>query len=170
LGRHFREEPAPTARLGAALGRLLRDPRIIAAALVDYDSGMALETYGSNSCQLDLELATAGQAELMRVAVDTFRPLHPAGPTDGVTVSYGDNVHHLLTPITDPHGDRLLLSLIVVGSSSGLCMLRRRLRSMQPHQLNIGPVVHPAGSPPPLEDQPSHRASEADRALSPGSP
>lgn len=122
-----------------ALGRLLRDPRIIAAALVDYDSGMALETYGSSRCQLDLELATAGQAELMRVAVDAFRPLHPTGPADGLTVSYGDNVHHLLTPIADPHGDRLLLSLIVAGSSAGLCMLRRRLRGMQPHQLPLGP-------------------------------
>jgi len=139
LGRHFREEHAPTTKLGAVLGRLLRDPRILAAALVDNDSGMALETYGSSRCYLDLELATAGQAELMRVAVDTFQPLHPAGPADGLTVSYGDNVHHLLTPVTDPYGDRLLLSLIVAGSSAGLCMLRRRLRTMQYHKLTTGP-------------------------------
>jgi hypothetical protein len=139
VGRHFRDEQMPTTKLGAVLGRLLRDPRIIAAALVDYDSGMALETYGSNRCHLDLELATAGQAELMRVAADTFRPLHPAGPAEELTVSYGDNMHHLLTPVTDPHGDRLLLSLIVAGSSAGLCVLRRRLRSMQSHQLTVSP-------------------------------
>lgn len=144
MGRHYRDEPAPIERLGTDMGRLLRDRRIVAAAVVDFDSGMALETYMSSRCQLDLELATAGQAELMRVAVDLFRPLHPAGPADGVTVSYGDNVHHLLTPVADPHGDRLLLSLIVVGSSAGLCMLRRRLRSMQPHQLIAGPVLDPA--------------------------
>lgn len=145
MGRHIRDEPllagelTPPTRLGTAVGRLLQDPRIIAAALVDYDSGMALETYGSSRCDLDLELAVAGQAELMRVAVDTFRPLHPAGPAEVVTVSYGDNVHHLLTPIVDPHGDRLLLSLIVTGSSAGLRMLLRRLRTMQPHQIINGP-------------------------------
>jgi hypothetical protein len=137
---------------------MLRDPRVVAAALIDVDSGMALDAWTRGGAQgdqpagsattvaaegwtADLEFCAAGHAELLRVA--RTLPGHsdgePAG--DELVVSAGPARHHLLRAIPDPHGDRLVLSIVVDGSRRFAERVRRRLRAVALDALTAGPTV-----------------------------
>ncbi|NMI01635.1 hypothetical protein HF526_30695, partial [Pseudonocardia sp. K10HN5] len=147
---HDERPPGAPGGLEASLGRLVHDSRVIAAALVDYDSGMALQTYAAERSRVDLEYASAGHAELVRTAVDTFRSLLPASPPTEIVVSHRDRLHHLMRPVPDPLGDRLVLTLLVSGPERGLRRIQRRLRAVDLSSLAPRPAA-PAPAPAPVE-------------------
>lgn len=133
----------------AALRRIVGLPGVLAAAVVDVDSGLPLLVEASPECRLDLELVTAGQADLLRAALGVFRTLYRAGPPTRLVVSHGERLHHLVRSVADPFGDRLALAVLVCGRARAL---RRLVR-------HVGRLSDAALVPPPIPLRGPHAAS-----------
>jgi len=135
--------------LGAVLGSLLRDPRIVTAVLVDVDSGMVLDACTQDGPDAepggawvaDLEVCAAGHAELVRVARALPGRAGAGTADDELMISTGAARHHLLRAVPDPHGDRLVLSVVVDGSRRYAERVRKRLRTVAVDALTAGPTV-----------------------------
>ncbi|WP_245721658.1 hypothetical protein [Nocardia crassostreae] len=68
----------------------------IGAAVVDYNSGMPLGIAGGSK-MLDIEIAAAGDTELVRATMRTIEQLGPNEEIEDVLISLGSQ-HHLLRP------------------------------------------------------------------------
>jgi hypothetical protein len=156
VGRHRHLTCVRSDGLSAVLKPLLDDRRILAATLVDVGSGLILDGYADDPELADLELLGAGHADLVRAA-------DALGTARGeLTVDTGDGRHHLLHAVPDPHGDRLVVAVVVRGSARHVERARRRLRTVEVDALTAGPtlqrrpvngswVVDPAGPAPATE-------------------
>ncbi len=136
-GRHRHAVNVRTDGLAAVLGPLATDPRVRAAALVDVDSGMVLDSCGPDTSDgpPDTETRGAAHAELVRIAMALA-----SGPDDcEIVVQAADGSRHVLQPVADPHGGRLALAVVVDGSAWVLSRLRRRLRAVSDASLTAGP-------------------------------
>jgi hypothetical protein len=139
--------------IAVVLGPLLRDVRIVAAALVDVDSGMVLDAWsagGSATGSPDLELIGAQHAEILRCALEVLRTwCGAAGAAEACEVVLGADggVRHLLRTVPDPHGDRLALAVVVDGPQRVLDRVRRRLQTVSVDALTAGPsmIRRPSG-------------------------
>lgn len=139
MGRHRHAVNVRTDGLAAVLGPLARDPRVRAAALVDVDSGMVLDSCGTDAAEGGPETESRGvaYAELVRTATALA-----AGAADcEVVVHAADGSRHMVRQVTDPHGGRLALAVVVDGSSWVLSRLRRRLRAVSAAALTAGPSM-----------------------------
>ena len=138
---------------------LLDERGIVAATLADVGSGLLLDGWTDTPELPDLDLLAASHVDMVRAA---------RGLSDGdageVTVVLG-RCHHLLADVPDPHGDRLVLAVVVDGGRGRVARARRRLREATSSAgLTAGPdlalrPVEGAWSPPPAEtvDSPSRR-------------
>jgi len=158
VGRHRHLTCVRSDGLSAVLKPLLDDRRILAATLVDVGSGLILDGYADDPELADLELLGAGHADLVRAA-DALG----TEPRAELTVDTGDGRHHLLHAVPDPHGDRLVVAVVVRGSARHVERARRRLRTVEVEALTAGPtlqrrpvngswVVEPAGPEPAAGD------------------
>jgi hypothetical protein len=139
--------------IAVVLGPLLRDSRIVAATLVDVDSGMVLDAWSADAPSAaapDLELIGAQHAEVVRCALALLRTAPPprtpvAAGSEGdaceVVLGADGGCQHLLRTLPDPHGDRLALAVVVDGSSRVLDRVRKRLRSVSVDALTAGPSM-----------------------------
>jgi predicted regulator of Ras-like GTPase activity (Roadblock/LC7/MglB family) len=119
------------------LATLLEDRRVVAATLVDLDSGFILDACTREGDLGDLDLLGAGHADLMRAApaITGEKP----GAASALTVETADGRVHLLRDIPDPHGDRLVLAVVVAGSPRSVARARQRLVSVPIEALTAGP-------------------------------
>jgi hypothetical protein len=142
VGRHRHVITVRADGLATVLGPLMQDSHVVAAALADIDSGMVLDACTTEPAGLDLEILGAGHAELMRAALGLLR----RAPTDDVSgaelalTTLGGR-HHILRVVPDPHGDRLVLSVVVDGSRWARERIRRRLRRLSVGALTAGPSM-----------------------------
>jgi hypothetical protein len=142
--------------IAVVLGPLLRDSRIVAATLVDVDSGMVLDAWSAEAPDApaavapDLELIGAQHAEVVRCALALLRTAPPPRKSVGagsegdaceVVLGADGGCQHLLRTLPDPHGDRLALAVVVDGSSRVLDRVRKRLRSMSVDAFTAGPSM-----------------------------
>ena len=120
-------DPATDAAgvLEAALDGLLRDSGVVVAALLDAESGMVLAARSGSRAPVDIETVCAGQADVVRAALDATRVSLPVAPPTEVVVAHGERLHQLLRTVDDPLGDRLVLAGLVEGPPR---VLRRRTR------------------------------------------
>ncbi|WP_433788065.1 hypothetical protein ACQPX6_14800 [Actinomycetospora sp. CA-101289] len=151
--------------LSAVLKPLLDDRRILAATLVDVGSGLILDGYADDPELADLELLGAGHADVVRAA-------DALGPGRELTVDTGDGRHHLLHAVPDPHGDRLVVAVVVRGSARHVERARRRLRTVEVDALTAGPTlqrrpVNGSWVVEPAAPEPAPEADEADIAPTP---
>ncbi|MDD7918468.1 hypothetical protein [Actinomycetospora callitridis] len=119
---------------------LLDDRSIVAATLVDVDSGLVLDGYvdapDEHPSLADLELLGASHADMVRAAAAV------AGPALAeLTVSTDDGHHHVLHAVPDPHGDRLVVAVVVRGAARHVARARRRLRTVSVDALTAGPSL-----------------------------
>jgi hypothetical protein len=133
--------------IAAVLGPLLRDERIVAAALVDADSGMVLDAWSAADAATgspDLELIGAQHAEIVRNALELLRTWPAAGGAAGtceIVLGGDDGCRHLLRTVPDPHGDRLALAVVVNGPQRVLDRVRKRLQAVSVDALTAGPSM-----------------------------
>lgn len=98
----------------------------IAAAVVDYSSGMLLAGDGDSS--IDLEIAAAGNTEVMRAKMRTIKLLGTYDVIDDVLITLGEQ-YHLLRPM-QKH-DELFLYYVLNKGRSNLALARRALRDAE---------------------------------------
>ncbi|MFF8773550.1 hypothetical protein [Kitasatospora sp. NPDC015120] len=101
----------------------------IGAALVDYNSGMALATLDGPG-GLDLNVAAAGNTDVVRAKMRTMDML---GLTDGIediliTLS---SQYHLIRPLANQSGKGLFLYLALDKSRANLAMARHQLTRIE---------------------------------------
>ena len=94
----------------------------IGACLVDSDSGMVLGMAGGNG-MLDLELAAAGNTEVVRAKRKTMKALGLKDSIEDILITLGKH-YHLIRPLDSD--DALFLYVALDRSRANLGMARRQ--------------------------------------------
>lgn len=102
--------------------QLLKTDGALPAAVVDYSSGMLLA--GGGSSNIDLEIAAAGNTEVVRAKMKTMGLLGLNDSIDDILITLGEQ-YHLLRPVSRQDG--LFLYFVLDKSKSNLALARRSL-------------------------------------------
>jgi predicted regulator of Ras-like GTPase activity (Roadblock/LC7/MglB family) len=107
------------ANVNEALNNLLRADGALCAALVDANSGMMLGQAGSG---VDLELAAAGNTEVVRAKNKTMQSLNLNDNIEDILITLGKQ-YHIIRPVKAKAG--LFLYFVLDRSKSNLALARR---------------------------------------------
>ncbi|MCF7549258.1 hypothetical protein [Pseudonocardia sp. WMMC193] len=159
--------------LRSAAHEVLRRPEVLAAALVDVESGLALDVAFSDGLRLDPgvdpDAVAAAQVEVLRSTADLARVLRRS--TAEVVVRQGEAVFHLVRPLPDPVGGGVAVAVLVAAPERNLRRVRRLLDRIDPRALvPSGPPVRPAPPRPAVEPPAVAVAVPAPRAPEHGEP
>ena len=105
-----------------AVSKMLNVDGALAAAVADFDSGMLLA--GGGSAAIDLEIAAAGNTEVMRAKMKTMEMLGLKDEIEDILISLGRQ-YYLLRPLQRHNG--LFLYTVLDKSKSNLALARRSL-------------------------------------------
>lgn len=101
----------------------------VGAALVDYESGMALGTAGDGQ-PLNLELASAGNTEVVRAKLRTIESLDLDDEIEDILITLGRQ-YHLIRPLRASEGMSLFLYLALDRARANLALARHDLRRIE---------------------------------------
>ncbi|MGW3666698.1 hypothetical protein [Streptomyces sp. NPDC005141] len=99
------------------------------AALVDYTSGMALGTLGGGK-ELDLNVAAAGNTDVIRAKVRTMEHLGLKSKIEDVLITL-ESQYHVIRPLKSRSGNGLFLYLVLNKATSNLAMARHQLARIE---------------------------------------
>ncbi|MFK4754757.1 hypothetical protein [Oceanobacter antarcticus] len=97
----------------------------MAAALVDYNSGMML---GSSGTGLDLEIAAAGNTEVVRAKIKTIEMLQLDQQIEDILITL-TNQYHLIRPMDTDRG--LFIYYVLDSGKANLALARRALQTLE---------------------------------------
>ncbi|BFV55859.1 hypothetical protein KCMC57_up09630 [Kitasatospora sp. CMC57] len=118
------------SNLESALKEAMAIDGAIGVALVDYDSGMALGTLG-DSAELDLNVAAAGNTDLVRAKMRTMQMLNLHDNEIEDMLITLTTQYHLIRPLTMPNGRGLFLYLALNRARANMAMARHQLRRLE---------------------------------------
>ncbi|WAZ26531.1 hypothetical protein STRCI_008114 [Streptomyces cinnabarinus] len=101
----------------------------LGAAVVDYTSGMALGTLGGGK-ELDLNIAAAGNTDVIRAKVRTMEQLGLKGQIEDILITL-DHQYHVIRLLTGRAGNGLFLYLVLDKAHSNLAMARHQLKRVE---------------------------------------
>ncbi|WP_030907196.1 hypothetical protein [Streptosporangium amethystogenes] len=100
----------------------------VGAALVDYESGMCLGTIGG-SRDLDLEVAAAGNTEVVRAKVRTMAALNINDSVEDILITL-TRQYHIIRLLADS-GGHTFLYLVLDRDRANLALARHHLRRIE---------------------------------------
>ncbi|GAA4497481.1 hypothetical protein GCM10023191_041050 [Actinoallomurus oryzae] len=100
----------------------------LGAALVDYESGMTLGVSGGGS-ELDLEIAAAGNTEVVRAKARTLESLGINESIEDILITL-DRQYHVIR-LLNRGGSQLFLYLALDRSRANLALARHNLRRIE---------------------------------------
>jgi hypothetical protein len=118
-----------TTTTDQALSRAMRIEGAIGAALVDYNSGLALGVLGGGP-DLDLTAAAAGNTDVVRAKMRTMDMLGLKGEIDDILITLTAQ-YHLIRPLSAPGTDGLFFYLALDRQRANLAMARRQLQQAE---------------------------------------
>lgn len=95
------------------------------AAIVDFQSGMVLGTSGGG---VDLELAGAGNSQVVKAKMETMKSLGIEGEIEDILITLESQLH-IIRPTSKHEG--LFIYLVLSKSKSNLALARRRVQSIE---------------------------------------
>ncbi len=113
------------ATINQSMQELLTLDGALCAALVDSASGMILGQIGSG---VDLEVAAAGNTEVVRAKMKTMRALGLNDVIEDILITLGKQ-YHILRPMARKEG--LFIYLVLDKSKSNLAMARRKVQDVE---------------------------------------
>ena len=116
------------ASIDVTLKEVMQIDGAVGAALVDYDSGMALGTAGGGG--LDLEVAAAGNTEVVRAKLRTAESLNLRDTIEDILITLGRQ-YHIIRLLSNDKGAGLFLYLVLDRGKSNLAMARLALRRLE---------------------------------------
>jgi hypothetical protein len=103
------------------LNQLMQTEGALCAALVDYNSGMLLESVGTG---VDLEMAAAGNTEVVRAKIKTMKSLGLNDGIEDILISLGKQ-YHIIRPVEKHEG--LFIYYVLDRGRANLAMARRKV-------------------------------------------
>lgn len=97
----------------------------LGCAIVDYTSGMLL---GSKGAGVDLELAAAGNSEVLKAKIKTMASLGIPGSIEDILITLTDQFHIIRPSISN---DGLFIYLVLNKSSANLALARRKALELE---------------------------------------
>jgi hypothetical protein len=99
------------------------------AALVDWESGMALGTLGGGK-YLDLDLAAAGNTEVVRSKMRTVESLRLDDSVEDILITLSKQ-YHLIRLLGSGQGHKLFLYLVLDRNKANLALARHHLKRIE---------------------------------------
>lgn len=112
------------SKLTDKLNELLTVDGAQCAAIVDYSSGLMLDSVGTG---VDMEIAAAGNTEVIRAKIKTMQMLGIDSKIEDILITLSDQLH-LIRPLTS---DSQLFLYYVLEGGANLAMARRKLKQVE---------------------------------------
>ena len=113
------------ATINQAMQELLTCDGAVCAALVDSSSGMILGQAGSG---IDMEVAAAGNTEVVRAKLKTMRGLGLNDVIEDILITLGKQ-YHIIRPMARKEG--LFVYLVLDKVKSNLALARRKVQEVE---------------------------------------
>ncbi|MPM25401.1 hypothetical protein SDC9_71895 [bioreactor metagenome] len=113
------------ASIQESLSQLMTIDGALCAAVVDSGSGMLLGSIGSG---VDLELAAAGNTEVVRAKLKTMKSLNLNDRIDDILITLGKQ-YHVIRPLQKHDG--LFVYIVLDKAKSNLALARRKTQDVE---------------------------------------
>lgn len=113
------------ADLNTSLSELMTIDGAVGTCIVDYSSGMML---GSQGTGVDLELAAAGNSEVVKAKMETMKKLGISGDIEDILITLSDQLH-IIRPASKHEG--LFIYLVLDKPKSNLALARRKVLDIE---------------------------------------
>lgn len=117
------------SNLDQTLKEMMTIDGAVGAAVVDYNSGMALGVLGSTKA-LDLQVASAGNTEVVRAKMRTIDQLGLKDSIEDILITLAKQ-YHLIRPLSGRAGQGLFLYLALDRGRANLAMSRHQLKRIE---------------------------------------
>lgn len=113
------------ANIDASLKDLIEIDGAKGGCIVDYTSGMSLGQVGSG---VDLELAAAGNSQVVKAKMDTMKSLGIKGEIDDILITLSEQFH-IIRPTSKHKG--LFIYLVLDKAKANLALARRKVQNIE---------------------------------------
>lgn len=109
----------------ASLKELMETDGAVGACIVDYTSGMTLGAVGGG---VDLDLAAAGNSEVVKAKMKTMKTLGIEGAIEDILITLADQFH-IIRPTGKHEG--LFIYLVLDKAKANLALARRKVLAVE---------------------------------------
>ena len=115
--------------IDTALKEAMEIDGALGVSLVDYSSGMSLGTLGGGK-YLDLEVASAGNTEVVRAKMRTLESLGLKEQIDDILITLGRQ-YHLIRLCTGRSGSGLFMYIALDKAKANLALARHHIKRIE---------------------------------------